>query len=168
MTDRQPSLGGRPLTMSPEERGQQVMAVLARMEQGESENKACIQVGINRHTFRCAAMRHGVAEEYARAMEALAQDQTEKLEETIADMRNGTVDAAMARVEIDARKWFASKFLPKRYGDRQQVDMKAEVVVSNTDPAAILNQLVATASEFPVTAQPLRELLTDALKRLPT
>jgi hypothetical protein len=24
----------------------------------------------------------------------------------------------MARVEIDARKWFASKFLPKRYGDR--------------------------------------------------
>ena len=33
-------------------------------------------------------------------------------------MRAGVIDAQMARVEIDARKWFASKFLPKQYGDK--------------------------------------------------
>jgi hypothetical protein len=49
---------------------------------------------------------------------ALAQDQVEKVEVAIDDMRKGKIDAQMARVEIDARKWFASKFLPKRYGDK--------------------------------------------------
>jgi hypothetical protein len=30
-------------------------------------------------------------------------------------MRAGLIDAAKARVEIDARKWLASKFLPRIY-----------------------------------------------------
>jgi hypothetical protein len=33
-------------------------------------------------------------------------------------MRDGKIDAQMAKVEIDARKWFAAKFLPKRYGEK--------------------------------------------------
>ena len=64
------------------------------------------------------ALRQDVGDHYARALEALAQDQVEALEKTIEDMRTGTIDSSMARVEIDARKWFASKFLPKRYGDK--------------------------------------------------
>lgn len=62
-----------------------------------------------------------MGDHYARALEALAQAQVEALEKTIEDMRTGTIDASMARVEIDARKWFASKFLPKRYGDKLDV-----------------------------------------------
>lgn len=102
-------------------RDAQVLEVIARIEAGESERAACQAVGINRNTFRAAALKSTVAEQYARALEALAQDQIEKLEQTIEDMRDGKIDANMARVEIDARKWFASKFLPRRYGDKVEV-----------------------------------------------
>jgi hypothetical protein len=60
-------------------------------------------------------------------LEALAQDQVEKAEQVIEDMRNGVIDAQQARVELDARKWFASKFLPKRYGDKLDLEHKGEV-----------------------------------------
>lgn len=97
---------------------EKVTAVIELMEAGESERSACETVGINRGTFRSAALRHSAADHYARGLTALANAQAEALEKTIDDMRAGTIDAQMARVEIDARKWFASKFLPKQYGDK--------------------------------------------------
>ena len=108
---------------APADRAQQVKAVIERMESGESERSACNSVGINRATFRSAALKVGAVDHYARACEAIAQDQVESLEAAIADMRNGVIDAGMARVEIDARKWVASKLLPRRYGDKMEVDM---------------------------------------------
>ena len=104
------------------DRAEQVRAVIALMEQGSSENAACEQIGINRGTFRSAALKIGAADEYARACEAIAESQVSALESAIADMRNGTIDASMARVEIDTRKWLASKVLPKRYGDKFSQD----------------------------------------------
>lgn len=106
--------------MTPEERVTQVQEVIALIEGGMSENSACEQVGINRATFRAAALRAGAGDSYTRALESLAQDQVEKLEVTIQEMRDKTITPEMARIEIEARKWFASKFLPKRYGDKIQ------------------------------------------------
>ncbi len=100
------------------DKAQQISQVLALMEGGASERSACETVGINRATFRAAALRHNAADQYARALEGLALDQVEKLEATIQDMRDGTLDPAIGRIEVDARKWFASKFLPKRFGDK--------------------------------------------------
>lgn len=110
-----------------EERAQQVRDVLELIEDGMSENAACLQVGINRATFRAAAIRVTTGDSYARALEALAGDQIEKMEAAIQDMRDGTVDAAQARVEIDARKWFASKFLPKRYGEKIELEHSGSI-----------------------------------------
>jgi len=107
--------------VSPDERTKQVMQVLELIEGGKSENGSCLYVGINRATFRAAALRVKAGDSYARALEGLAQDQVERMESTIEDMREGRLDAAQARVELDARKWFASKFLPRMYGDRQVV-----------------------------------------------
>jgi hypothetical protein len=109
------------------DRSEQVKAVLALVEDGMSENAACLQVGINRATFRAAALKVTAGDSYARALEALAQDQVEKAEQVIEDMRNGVIDAQQARVELDARKWFASKFLPKRYGDKAEVEHSGSV-----------------------------------------
>jgi hypothetical protein len=109
------------------DRAEQVRAVLALIEDGMSENAACLQVGINRATFRAAALKVTAGDSYARALEALAQDQVEKAEQVIEDMRNGVIDAQQARVELDARKWFASKFLPKRYGDKAEVEHSGSV-----------------------------------------
>src|SRR5699024_4603638 len=84
---------------------------------------ACDKAGINRGTFRTTALRLGVADQYAKALSALAHAQAEALEQAIDDMRSGVIDAQMARVEIDARQWFASKFLPKQYGDRGTTEL---------------------------------------------
>ena len=116
--------GKTPKPVTVEERKEQVKKVISLMEEGTSENKACETVGINRATFRAAALKTGAGDEYARAMVALAQDQIEKAQNTIDDMRAGKIDSQMARVELDARKWFASKFLPKRYGDK--IDMTSD------------------------------------------
>lgn len=110
-----------------QERYKQVDAVIELIEAGNSERSACEQVGINRNTFRQAIPKHIVSVQYARALEALAHDQVNKIESTINDMRNGEIDSQQARVEIDARKWLACKFLPKFYGDRvQQVHTGAD------------------------------------------
>jgi hypothetical protein len=105
-----------------QDRAEQVRKVLELIEDGMSERSACAEVGINRATFRSAALKVTIGDQYARALEALAQDQVEKAEQVIEDMRGGVIDAQQARVELDARKWFASKFLPKRYGDKAEVE----------------------------------------------
>ncbi len=127
------------------DRTEQVQAVIALIEGGKSERAACMEVGIDRGTFRFAALKTGAASQYAGALEALAADQVASLELAIDDMRAGTIDAAMARVEIDARKWFASKFLPKRYGDRQVLagDPDAPLGKTEADVDARLALLLA-------------------------
>ena len=102
---------------------EKVYAVLTYMEDGLSERKACEQAGISRSTFRTTAVRVKTGDQYARALEGLALDQIEKLELTIQDMRDGSLDPAIGRIEVDARKWFASKFLPKQFGDKLQQEV---------------------------------------------
>jgi hypothetical protein len=62
---------------------QKVKEVIQMIEDGNSENYACGKVGINRATFRNAALRFKVDNEYARALSALAQNQVELLEVAI-------------------------------------------------------------------------------------
>lgn len=106
---------------------EKVPLVLALIESGNSERSACEEVGISRSTFRTTALRTTAGDHYARALEGLALDQIEKLEATIQDMRDGSLDPAIGRIEVDARKWFASKFLPKRFGDKLDVEHSGSV-----------------------------------------
>lgn len=95
-----------------------VEKVIELINGGMSENAACQEAGIARSTFRTTALRHDAGDRYAKALHGLAHDQIEKLEQTIKDMREGTLDPSIGRIEVDARKWFASKFLPKQFGDK--------------------------------------------------
>jgi hypothetical protein len=92
--------------------------VLALIESGHSERSACDTIGINRGTFRSAALRFGQADHYARATEALARDQVEKIEAVIEEMRDSKIPTDVARIEIDARKWLASKLFKPTWGDK--------------------------------------------------
>ncbi len=112
------------------DRAEQVKRVIELIEDGSSERSACAEVGISRATFRTTALKVTSGDHYARALEALAADQVEKAEQVIEDMRNGVIDAQQARVELDARKWFASKFLPKRYGDKAEVEHSGNVGIT--------------------------------------
>ena len=57
-------------------------------------------------------------EKYARARER----QADRRNEEIIVIADTATDANLARLQIDARKWQASKLAPKKYGDRTQVD----------------------------------------------
>lgn len=130
-----------PIVAIAPDRAEQVQQVIARIEGGMSENAACLEVGINRATFRAAALREAAGDSYARALAGLAQDQVEKVELAIQDMRDGTIDPQMARVEIEARKWFASKFLPKRYGDK----VVAELTGADGGPVVVADATAVDA-----------------------
>ena len=82
------------------------------------------------------------AEQYARARElqadALADEivllsDESRIGRKVTEKADGTVETVTAdmvertRLQIDARKWFASKLAPKKYGDRQHVDVDAKV-----------------------------------------
>lgn len=100
------------------DREAQVKAVIELIEAGNSERSACEQVGINRGTFRSAALRFEAADHYARGLTALAHEQIERIEQIEDDLISGKVDVQTARLVSDNRKWLASKFLPKKYGER--------------------------------------------------
>jgi len=51
---------------------------------------------------------------YARAREMAA----DKDAEDIVHIADNATDANIARLQVDARKWRASKFAPKKYGDK--------------------------------------------------
>lgn len=106
-----------------------VRQAIALIEGGMSEQAACKEAGVARSTFRQAAVRYGDAS-YARACEALAQDQVEKIEQVIEDLRAGKIAADVARVELDARKWTASRLFRKTWGD----GVKAELTGPNGGP----------------------------------
>jgi hypothetical protein len=73
---------------------------------------------------------------YARAREHRAESRADQIDDYIEMVRTGQLDANSARVMIDAEKWQASKELPKRYGDRVELDAKAALMVVET-PAAV-------------------------------
>ncbi|MRT15310.1 hypothetical protein GJV07_24135 [Enterobacteriaceae bacterium RIT711] len=78
-------------------------------------------------------------QQYARAREVQAEILAEEIIE-IADDSSGDVfvdddgreqtnheRVARSRLRVDARKWYASKLAPKRYGDRIQHDQKITI-----------------------------------------
>lgn len=109
-----------------------VQAVLELIETGTSEHAACQEIGLARGTFRSAVLRFNLADVYARATEALARDQVEKLETTIQEMRDGAVSPEIGRIEIDARKWIASKLFKPTWGDKVVQEHQGEVAVNHT------------------------------------
>jgi hypothetical protein len=67
--------------------------------------------------------REGFAAKYARAREM----QADRHAEQIVDIADTEEDPQKARNRMDARKWFAAKVAPKKYGERTTLE--------HTDPA---------------------------------
>jgi hypothetical protein len=83
--------------------------------------------------------RRGFSAQYARAREAQADCWASEIvdlaDETLADANH----VAKARLQIDARKWVASKLMPRKYGDR----VSAELTGANGGP------IIKTEQQFP-------------------
>lgn len=68
---------------------------------------------------------------YIRAREDKADALDSRIEQTISDMKNGTLDYGTARVIIDTLKWRMVKFYPKMYGDKLDVTSDSKPIESN-------------------------------------
>jgi acyl-CoA reductase-like NAD-dependent aldehyde dehydrogenase len=99
---------------------------LERISAGESLRQVAANLGLSSETRirEWAESSPENAAQYARAMEFRADVHADKIESVAAELLDGTrTDAQAARTAIDALKWTASKLRPKRYGDRQAVEL---------------------------------------------
>lgn len=109
---------GRPSTYT-EEMGDRICDLLT---EGKSLRKICMS-----DEFPAASTVYvwldrfpSFAEKYTRAREAATEDMLEDILE-IADAKG--IDPQEKRVRIDTRKWVMGRLKPKKYGDKQQVDL---------------------------------------------
>lgn len=105
--------------------------ICERIAKGESLRSICAGEGMPAASTVCLWTTEDEAfgEQYARAQEARAQHYAEEIV-AIADEEKAPDDR---RVRIDARKWVASKLLPKRYGDKIDHTHGGELVVRIVD-----------------------------------
>lgn len=119
--------GGRPSGLTAEI----AEMVCEGVASGKSTRVMCLTAGISQSMlWRWLDKVDWFREQYARAKERCADVYAEEIieiaDDSIGDMRmdksgNKVVDqevVARARLRIDARKWYASKVAPKRYGER--------------------------------------------------
>ena len=109
---------GRPSTYT-EEMGDRICDLLT---EGKSLRKICMGAGFpNASTVYVWLDRFpSFAEKYTRAREAATEDMLEDILE-IADAKG--IDPQEKRVRIDTRKWVMGRLKPKKYGDKQQVEV---------------------------------------------
>ena len=106
-------------------------AVISEMEQGESLRASCKKNDIGASTFlRWCDEDVALAEQYTRARKVRA----ELYADDIIRIADTTTDPAQARLQIDARKWIASKLHPRTYGDKLDVTSDGEKM-----PTVIIN-----------------------------
>lgn len=93
-------------------------AVLAALSESGNLSKSCRETATTPQSFLRWCDRDAAnAERYVRAREAgLDAEADRAIEEALI-----AEDAALGRLALDARKWYLSKLMPKKYGDKQLV-----------------------------------------------
>ncbi|MBS5835233.1 MAG: hypothetical protein KIC74_00165 [Neisseria sp.] len=65
------------------------------------------------------------SEQYARARGRQADHYFEEIVEIADSVEADSAAVAKARLQVDARKWAASKLAPKKYGEKTELDVKS-------------------------------------------
>ena len=111
---------GRPTKKTPE----LIKEICARISEGQSlatVSRSEDMPGLST-TWRWLSEDASFQDDYARAIQARAMAHAERIDDLAEQAVRGEIPADVARVAIDAKKWTASRLLPKLYGDRTQVD----------------------------------------------
>lgn len=66
---------------------------------------------------------------YARAREAQGDADADRIGDITDRVLSGEIDPQAARVAIDALKWTAARRLPKKYGDKLDLDLNGKVQI---------------------------------------
>ena len=106
---------GRPSLYTPELAAE----ICRRLAEGESLRAICRDEGMPSApaVLGWRDAEPAFAEQYAHARDL----QADAIAEQALDEATKATDPGLGRLAFDARKWFASKVAPKRYGDRMQL-----------------------------------------------
>lgn len=102
--------------------------ILERLANGESLRAICRDKGMPAPSTVCTWVKENkeFAEQYAHARELQSDILFDEIEEIAREaVANGeAADTNARRLLIDAHKWRLSKMLPKKYGDKLDLDIK--------------------------------------------
>jgi len=112
--------GGRPTDYTPELADK----ICDELASGKSLHRVCQAPNMpdKATVFRWLARYPEFRDKYDVACAERHRARYERIDEVIEDMRAGVIDAACAKVEIDALKWMLAREAPRKYGDRLAMD----------------------------------------------
>jgi hypothetical protein len=125
-----------------------------RLVNGESMRGICKDKDMPSHDTICRwlATIPDFAERYARARE----DQAETLADEIVYIADNCTDPNKAKLQVDARKWVASKLKPKRYGER--IDVNQQTTVQAMPDDQLFQQLTVIINQLNLPPEQVQEL----------
>lgn len=99
--------------------------------QGMSLRSICAESGMptERTVHRWLIDKEEFCQQYARAREDQADFYTDQIIEIADTVEPDAASVAKAKLQIDARKWKASKLAPKKYGDKVEQVLSGTVAV---------------------------------------
>lgn len=103
--------------------------ICERLCEGESLRSICLPDDMPARSvvFRWLGKHQEFADQYARARE----EQAESLADEIVYIADNCEDAAIGRLQVDARKWVSSKLKPKKYGDKITTEITGTLSLSD-------------------------------------
>ena len=128
--------------------------ICEKIANGRSLRSICAEDGMPTTSTVCKWLieNKDFSEQYARARDKQADYFAEEIIEIADSAEAESAAVAKAKLQIDARKWAASKIAPKKYGDKQELDVKSSD--GSMTPAVRLN-----AEEF-------RKIAEDVLSKV--
>lgn len=111
---------GRPSLKTPE----LLEEFCRRVAQGRSVASVCKDDDMpeDRSIWRWLSQDEAFSRDYARAIQSRAMHHADGILDLEERLLRGEIPPDVARVALDARKWTASRLLPKVYGDKQIVE----------------------------------------------
>lgn len=118
-------------------------AICERIAEGASLRSICRDEAMPAQStvFKWLVQQPAFAEQYAHAREAQADALADEIIDIADDgKRDSYKDAdgvehvdhdhiARARLRVDSRKWIASKLKPKKYGEKQDINLSGDITV---------------------------------------
>lgn len=128
--------------------------ICEKIANGRSLRSICAEDGMPpmKTIYRWLEANEEFRHQYARAREKQADYFAEEIIEIADSAEAESAAVSKAKLQIDARKWAASKIAPKKYGNKQEIDVKSSD--GSMTPSVRLN-----AEEF-------RKIAEDVLKKV--
>lgn len=101
--------------------------ICEKIANGRSLRSICAEDGMPTTSTVCKWLIENkeFSEQYARARTRQADYFFEEIVEIADSVEADSAAVAKARLQVDARKWAASKIAPKKYGDKSELDVKS-------------------------------------------